>query len=188
MLARWLLDVSFQVTVFKKLWLSERGRSFWCPKLSFGRPGGSIFAPWGTTLAPWGSLGQQKGHHGIQSLIFIDFRSISGPHFASFSGTLEQHWCFFLMFFSVFFLWFSGKNLVVWSLENKDLVWEGVQKPTCHRCRDSVDFRVDFSCFLVALGSVFMTFGALEISLKSDDFSWFRWGGSGLRQYTHWTH
>ena len=61
-------------------------------------------------------------------------------------------------------------NLVVWSLENKHLVSEGVQKPTCHRCRDSVDCRVNVSCLLVALGSVFMTFGALEIGSKSDDF------------------
>ena len=77
-------------------------------------------------------------------------------------------------------------NLVVWNLENKHLVSEGVQKPTCHRCRDSVDFRVDFACLLVALGPVFMTFGALEIGLKSDDFSWLSWGGAGLREHTHW--
>ena len=59
-----------------------------------------------------------------------------------------------------------------------------MQKPTCHRCQDSVDFRVIFFMFLVALGSVFMTFGALEIGSKSDDFSWLSRGGAGLRQYT----
>jgi hypothetical protein len=39
--------------------------------------------------------------------------------------------------------------------------------------------------FLVALGSVCMTFGALEISSKSCDFSWLSRGGGRLRAYTH---
>ena len=70
-------------------------------------------------------------------------------------------------------------NLGVSNLENKHFVSEGMQKPTCHRCRDSVDCRVNVSCLLVALGSVFMTFGALGITSKSDDFSWLSWGGPG---------
>ena len=45
-----------------------------------------------------------------------------------------------------------------------------MQKPTCHRCRDSVDSRFSFSCFLVALGPVFMTFVTLDSGLKIYDF------------------
>ena len=38
------------------------------------------------------------------------------------------------------------------------------------RCRDSVDSRFKMSFFLVALGLIFMTSGALETSLKFIDF------------------
>ena len=38
-----------------------------------------------------------------------------------------------------------------------------------------------FLCFLMALGTILMTFGALEAGLEFDDFSWLPRGGSELR-------
>ena len=54
-----------------------------------------------------GDLGIHEGHLGVQAWIFIDFGWISGPHFESFSGTLDQnrylfHACFQLTFLNDF--------------------------------------------------------------------------------------
>ena len=65
---------------------------------------------------------------------------------------------------------------------------DGVQKLTFHRCRDSLNFRVTLSCFLTALGLVFMTFAALEIGSKSDDFFMVIPGGSWAEAIHRWTH
>ena len=78
------------------------------------------------------------------SLILCGFRD---PILRAFLVLWSNTGDFFHVFYQVFFLWFSGMNLVVWSLENKDLVWEGVQKPTCHRYQDYVDFSVIFHVF-----------------------------------------
>ena len=47
-----------------------------------------------------------------------------------------------------------------------------MQKTTFRRSRDFHDLGIDFSCFLVDLGLILMTFGALRTALKFDDFPW----------------
>ena len=68
--------------------------TFGAQNLSFGRPGASTFAPWGTMGRSRGTWEHKKGDLGVQAWIFIDFGWISGPHFESFSGSLDQHLCF----------------------------------------------------------------------------------------------
>ena len=59
-LARWILDVSFQV-IFSNNYDFRSGCShFWCPKLSVGRPGGSILVPWGPLWHLGGALGGHR--------------------------------------------------------------------------------------------------------------------------------
>ena len=47
-----------------------------------------------------------------------------------------------------------------------------MQKPIVYRSRIFDDLGVDFGCFLVDLGSILMTFGALGTGLKFNDFPW----------------
>ena len=79
--------------------------SFGTQNLSFGRPGAPLWHPGG----PWGDPGDtwehKKGDLGIQACIFIDFGWISGPHFDSFSGTLDNNRCFFHACFQVIFVY-----------------------------------------------------------------------------------
>ena len=99
---------------------------FWFPSLSFGKPGASTLAPWGTMGAIQGDLGIHEGHLGVQAWIFIDFGWISGPHFESFSGTLDQNrYLFSCLFPGDLFKRFWGMNLDFWGIKNKHLVWEG---------------------------------------------------------------
>jgi hypothetical protein len=92
-----------------------------------------------------GDLGIHEGHLGVQAWIFIDFGWISGPHFESFSGTLDQNRYFFSCLFpGDFFKRFWGMNLDFWGFKNNYFVWEGLQLSTFHRSWNSDDFRVDF--------------------------------------------
>ena len=117
-----------------------------------------------------------KGHLGVQTWIFIDFWWISGLHFERFSGTLNQNWCLFSCLFPGHFSKrFWGLNLDVWCSKNKHLVWERLRKPT-FQSWNSVVSSINFWCFLVDLGPIFMTFDALETGLKFDKFSWLPWG------------
>ena len=145
-LARLFLYVNFQVTFSTHNYNCGHGYGhFWCPKLV-------IWQAWCSTLAPWGTMGRSrdswedtKGHLGVQTWIFIDFWWISGPHFESFSGTLNQNRCLFSCLFPGHFSKrFWGLNLDVWCLKNKHLVWEGLQKPIFHRSWHSVVSRVNF--------------------------------------------
>ena len=72
--------------------------------LSFGRPGASTLALLQTMGRSRGTWEHKKGDLGIQALIFIDFGMISGPHFDSFSGTLDQNMCLCHACFQVTFL------------------------------------------------------------------------------------
>ena len=73
---------------------------FCAQNLTFGRP----VAPWETMGRSRGTWEHKKGDLGIQALIFIDFGMISGPHFDSFSGTLDQNMCLCHACFQVTFL------------------------------------------------------------------------------------
>ena len=69
------------------------------------------------------------------------------------------------------------------------LLWKRLQKSTFRRKRfvfydlgvGSIDFGVIFTGFLMALGTILVTFGALEAGLKLDDFRWLS-GGPGVGQ------
>ena len=92
--------------------------TFGAQNLSFGMPGASTLAPWGTMGRSRGTWEHKKGDLGVQAWIFIDFEWISGPHFASFSGTLGNirgffHVCFQVISFNDFWAWGSkNKHLV----------------------------------------------------------------------------
>ena len=100
MLARWFLDVGFQIIFFQITLILETDIvTFGVQNQSFGMLGASTLAPWGTMGRSRGTWGLRKGDFGVQALIFIDFGLISGPHFDCFSGPLEQNWCFFSSLF-----------------------------------------------------------------------------------------
>ena len=100
MLARWCLDVGFQIIFFQITLISETDIvTFGAQNQSFGMPGASTLAPWGTMGRSRGTWGLKKGDLGVQAWISIDFGLISVPHFDSFSGPLDQNWCFFSCLF-----------------------------------------------------------------------------------------
>ena len=141
-LARWVLDAGFL--------------PFLQPVLRFMVPMGVIWHAWclyfgvlgdpGTILErSWDIGGHKEGACGVQAWIFIDFGWISGPHFDSFSGTLDQNrYLFSCLFPGDFLKRFWGMNLDFWGFKNKHLVWEGLQLSTFHRIWNSADFRIDF--------------------------------------------
>ena len=91
MLARWFLDVSFQVTFLQITMILETDTvTLGAEKLSFGMPGASILAPLGTMGRSRGTWEHKKGDLGVQAWVFIDFMSISGACFESFLGTLDE--------------------------------------------------------------------------------------------------
>ena len=90
---RWFLDVSFHIILLRIIVIMERDTViFGAQNLSFGRPGASTFAPWGNMGRSRGTWEHKKGDLGVQAWIWIsiDFGLILGPHFESFSGTLDQ--------------------------------------------------------------------------------------------------
>ena len=102
----------------------------------------------------------------------MDFWWTSGPHFDSFSGTLNQNRCFFSCLFPGHFAKrFSGSESGRLVFKKQAFGVRGLQKPTFHRSWNSVVLRVHFCCFWVALGPILMTFDALETGLKFDEFS-----------------
>ena len=79
MLARWFLDVSFQITFLGIiLHLETDFGIFGAQNLSFGRPGASISAPWGSILAPWAIMGDHGSSRKDTSESGIGFLSILG--------------------------------------------------------------------------------------------------------------
>ena len=91
-LARWFLDVSFQVTLFRhNCKFGDGFCHFWRPKpitwqawcLNFGTLG-DHFGTLGHRGGPWE---QQEGHVGVWNRVFIDFGTILGPHFEKKLGT-----------------------------------------------------------------------------------------------------
>ena len=74
---------------------------------------------------------------------------------------------------------YRGLLLDVWGSRIKRLVRDVLQKPAFHIYWDSSDFGIIFTCFLMALWPIFMTFGALETCLKLHDFQWLAAGGQG---------
>ena len=100
MLARWFLEVGFQIIFFQITLILETDIvTFGVQNQSFGMPGASTLAPWGTMGRSRGTWGLKKGDLGVQAWIFIDFELISGPHFERFSGTLDPNsiFCFMLV-------------------------------------------------------------------------------------------
>ena len=95
---------------------------------------------------------------------------------------------FFHVFYQVFFLWFSGDESGRVELGKQGFGVRGCAKTNLSQISGLCWFQCHFSCFLVALGWIFMTFGALEINSKSGDFSWLSRGGGRLRGPTHWVH
>ena len=103
-LARWFLDVGFQIIFFQITLILETDIvTFGAQNQSFGMPGASTLAPWGTMGRSRGTWGFRKGDFGVQAWIFIDFGLISGPHFESFSVTLDKQRVFFDACFHVTF-------------------------------------------------------------------------------------
>ena len=100
-LARWFLDVGFQIIFFQITLILETDiGTFGAQNQSFGMPGASTLAPWGTMGRSRGTWEHKKGDLGVQAWIFIDFGLISGFHFESFSGPLDQNRCVFFMLVS----------------------------------------------------------------------------------------
>ena len=104
MLARWCLDVGFQIIFFEITLILETDIVTFGPQhQSFGMPGASTLAPWGSMGRSRGTWGLKKGDFGVQARIFIDFGLISGSHFESFSGPLDQNQCFLMLVSRLFF-------------------------------------------------------------------------------------
>ena len=82
------------------------------------------------------------------------------------------------------FLMISGSESGCLGFQNQ-VVWEVLQKPAFHICRDYVDVGVIFTWFSMALGAILMTFGGLGPGLKHYDFRWFSGGGPELRNHGH---
>ena len=91
----WFPDHIFQITLI----LETDIVTFGAQNQSFGMLCASTLAPWGTMGRSRGTWGLKKGDLGVQAWIFIDFCLISGPHFESFSGPLDQNWCLFSCLF-----------------------------------------------------------------------------------------
>ncbi len=88
-LARWFLDVSFQVTsLTHNCKLGDGFWHCWCPKPIVWQAWwfhfGSLGVHFGTLGHHGGPWEQQEGHVGVWNRIFIDFGTISGTHFESF--------------------------------------------------------------------------------------------------------
>ena len=125
---------------------------FWTRMRSLSVPKICYLAGLEHNLTPWGTMGRSrdswedtKGHLGVQTWIFIDFLWISGPHFESFSGTLNKNRCFFSCLFPGHFSKrFWGLNLDVSS------IW-------CERdCKNQVSIEVGI---LLILRLTFDVFG-----------------------------
>ena len=90
MLARWLLDVSFQVILLTKNFDFGNGYGhLWCPIPVIWHAWCLHFGTLGDHGTIQGHLGAQERRPWVQAWIFIDFGLISGAHFGSFSGALE---------------------------------------------------------------------------------------------------
>ena len=108
---------------------------------------------------------------GVRSKTFSDFGLILGPHFESFLSSDGLNSVFFLelvsrsLFASIF-----GWNY--WQLEllEQGFRVEGIAKTMFSQKSFFGDSKVDFLCFLEALGTGFLTFSALETSLKIECF------------------
>ena len=99
-LARWFLDVGFQIVFLQITLILETDIvTFGAQNYSFGMPGASTLAPWGTMGRSRGTWGLKKGDLGVQAWILIDLALISGPCFESFSRPLDQKWWFFSCLF-----------------------------------------------------------------------------------------
>ena len=87
----WFPDHFFEITLI----LETDIVIFGAQNQSFGMPGASTLASWGAMGRSRGTWGLKKGDLGVQAWIFI-----SGPYFDSFSGPLDQNWCFVSCLFS----------------------------------------------------------------------------------------
>ena len=107
-LARWFLDVSFQVTSFMhNVKFGDGFCYFGAQDLSFGRPGAFILAPWGTILAPWAIVGDHGSSRKDTSESGIGFLSLLGrfrdPILKAFWVPRAKILCFFRACFQVTF-------------------------------------------------------------------------------------
>ena len=96
-LARWFLDVCFQVTFFKTTMISQAGAaSFGARSCHLASLVPQFWDP-GDDLGCWGTLGgprqQQTGHLKDQGQIFSDSGWISEPHLESSLGTEDSTFC-----------------------------------------------------------------------------------------------
>ena len=90
MLARWFLDVGFQIIFFQITLILETDLvTFVAQNHSFGMPGASTLAPWGTMGRSRGTWGLKKGDLGVQAWILTVLGLVSGTYFESFSGPLD---------------------------------------------------------------------------------------------------
>ena len=81
----------------------------------------------------------------------------------------KQH--VFISISSLLFLIICGSKFGCLGLQKQAFGKGGIAKINFCRNWISNGSRVIFSCFLVALGLIFMSFGALEAGLKFDEFS-----------------
>ena len=161
--ASWLLELVFYCFSSYSCDFGHEFCYLGLPKPIIWRPvAGTILSAWGHPGGPWE---QQQGHVGVRSKIFSDFGLILGPHFESFLSSDGLNSVFFWRLFPGHFLHrFLGGIICSWSSWNKVFVWKVLQKPFFG------DSKVDFLCFLEALGSGFLTFSALETNLKIECF------------------
>ena len=108
----------------------------------------------------------------------------------------DQHVCIRLESLVLFIILFATRlhkqsirtiklyNVVRWSLNKKQMVRNAVQKTNLSH-RLGFWWCSGFWYVFYALGTISMTFDALETRVEFDDLSWSPWvGGPGLRQFT----
>ena len=133
--------------------------------VSFGVQNVSSSMPVASTLAPWGIFERSRGiwehkNGDIQAWISVDLGRIWGLHVMICWQPLEQHVCLCARLFpDDVFLMISGFDCP--RLQNQVFGVRHLAQTTFHMYWDSVDLGVIFECFLIALGLILVTFGAL---------------------------
>ena len=142
-------------------------------------PGGTFWHLWGA-LGGHGSSRKDTLGSGVRFVsTFERFRNFISRAFRVLRAQLRV---FFMLVSRSFLDRFLNLNLDIWGSQNKDLVLEGLQKPTCRKSMNSDDFRIDILCFSEALGATFLIFAVLETGLKIVCFSRSPWGSRMARQ------
>ena len=143
---------------------------FWCPKLSFGRPGGSILAPWGKLWHLGGALG---GHRSSRKDILgsrVGFLLILGgfrdPILRAFLVLWSNTGVFFSCLFPGSFLlifWYESGRM---ELEKQAFGVRGCAKTNLSQMSGFCRFQGQFFMFFCGLGTNLHDFWCLGNRLE----------------------